>query len=172
MHGQYGAPAGRAQTVRLSAGLYIALYVLSTVALYALAAAAGNTATQEAALALPIPLLVSGISILVFIHKMWSAINDGITKPSPGAAVGFLFIPFFSLYWVFIAWPGYATAYNAYIQRHGIQAAPLSMGLILCTILLGWIPIVGIILMCVNLSRIAAAVNALSDSGLPRAIVR
>ena len=168
----YGTPAGRAQPVRLSGGLYIALYVLSNVAIYGIAALASDTATQEAALALPVPVLVSGISILVFLYKMWSAINDGITKPTPGAAVGFLFIPFFSLYWIFIAWPGYATAYNAYLQRHGIQAAPLSMGLILCTILLGWIPIVGIILMCVSLSRIAAAVNALSDSGLPRAVVR
>jgi hypothetical protein len=172
MHGHYGgAPAGRAPTVRINGGLYIALVLISTVALYALVAAAGNTATQEAAAALPLPMLVSGIAMMVFIHKMWSAINDGRTQPTPGAAVGFLFIPFFSLYWIFIVWPGYATAYNAYLQRHGIRAAPLSMGFILCTILLGWVPVVGLVLMCLNLSRIAAAVNALSDSNMPVARV-
>jgi len=153
----------------MSGGLYITLYLLAMAGMYGLMAAASNRATQEAIVALPIPLLVQGIAMMVFLYKMWSAINDGITKPTPGAAVGYLFIPFFSIYWIFIAWPGYATAYNAYIQRHGIRAAPLSMGLILCTILLGWVPIVGIILMCINLSRIAAAVNALSDENLPAA---
>jgi hypothetical protein len=155
--------------VRLSGGLYITLYLLAMAGMYGLVAAASNTATQEAAIALPIPLLVQGIAMMVFLYKMWSAINDGVTRPTPGAAIGYLFIPFFSIYWIFIAWPGYATAYNAYLQRHGIRAAPLSMGFILCTILLGWVPIVGLVLMCINLSRIATAVNALSDANLPAA---
>jgi hypothetical protein len=155
--------------VRLSGGLYITLFLLSTFAMYGLLVLGSNRATQEAAMAVPLPALVSGITMMVFLYKMWSAINDGVTRPTPGAAIGFLFIPFFSIYWIFIAWPGYATAYNAYLQRHGIRAAPLSMGFILCTILLGWVPIVGLVLMCINLSRIATAVNVLSDANLPAA---
>lgn len=170
MHGTpYGAPANRAAKVRLSAGTYVTLYLLSTVGLIALAAAASNRATEEAAMALPIPLLISGITMMVFLYKMWSAIDDGVTRPSPGAAVGCLFIPLFSIYWIFVVWPGYANAYNSYAQRHGIQVQPLGMGLILCTILLSWVPLVGLILMCMTISRICTAVNALSDSNLPMA---
>lgn len=170
MHGNpYGAPANRAPAVRINGGLYLTLYLVSLIGMIALAAAASNTATQEAAMALPIPILLSSITMMVFLYKMWAAINDGVTRPSPGAAVGCLFIPLFSLYWIFIVWPGYATAYNAYARRHGIQVQPLSMGFILCTILLGWVPIVGLILMCMTITRIATAVNALSDSNLPTA---
>lgn len=146
----------------MSGGLYIVLFLLCQLSLGSLGALAGNRATQEAAAALPLPMLVLGVVMMMFLYKMWNAINDGQTKPTPGAAVGLLFVPIFSLYWLFVVWPGYASQYNAYCQRHGIQAQPLSMGLILCTILLGWIPLVGTVLMCMTLARISSAVNALA----------
>lgn len=148
--------------MKLSGGLYIALFLLSSLSLGGLSGLASNRATQEAAAALPLPMLVISIVMMIFLYKMWNAINDGQTRPSPGAAVGLMFIPFFSIYWIFVVWPGYASQYNAYCQRHGIQAPPLSMGFILCSILLSWIPLVGIVLMCMTIAKIAAAVNALS----------
>jgi hypothetical protein len=165
---QYGsAPDGRAPAVRMIGSLYITLFLLSTLALYGLVGFGGNPAIREAAAALYLLITVASIAMMVFLYKMWSAINDGAANPTPGTAIGFLFIPFFSIYWTFIVWPGYAKQYNAYIERHGIRAAPLSRGFILGTILLGWVPIVGPVLTCISLSRIAAAVNALSDANLP-----
>lgn len=149
----------------MSGGLYIALYVLSMCSVYGLAGLGSNTATQEAGMALPLPVLVAGITMMIFLYKMWSAINDGQTKPTPGAAVGLLFVPIFSIYWVFVAWPGYASRYNAYTQRHGIRAPQLSMGLLLCSILFAGFPLIGTILMCITISKIASAVNALSAPG-------
>ncbi|MEA2043126.1 MAG: hypothetical protein U9N85_11325, partial [Bacteroidota bacterium] len=40
---------------------------------------------------------------LIILYKAWSVIKDGETNISPGAAVGYLFIPVFNFYWIFIA---------------------------------------------------------------------
>jgi len=38
------------------------------------------------------------------VYKAWEAIQNGHARTSPGKAVGFLFIPCFSLYWMFPAY--------------------------------------------------------------------
>jgi hypothetical protein len=160
--GMQGMNMGRAPDVRMSGGLYITLYLLCMVATIGLSALASSPRTTEAIPFVPLPLLVLGIVQLVFIYKMWASINDGQTKPTPGAAVGFLFIPFFSLYWIFVVFPGFATQYNAYIQRQRINAQPLGQGLFIAALLLGWLPLVGLILWAMVLGRVCGAVNALS----------
>ena len=162
------APGGRAPAVNLSGGLYGTVAALSSLSLGGLSAAATDSKMSEAAIAIPLPMLVLGIVMMVFVYKMWSSINDGQTKPTPGAAVGLLFIPIFSIYWVFVVWPGFASAYNAYCQRHRIQAEPLSMVLPLCALLFGFVPLVGIVLWFLTFTRIARAVNALSSSAPAR----
>ena len=129
-----------------------------------LAGLAGQPNTTEAGLALPLPILVLAGVMLTFLYKIWSSINDGQTKPTPGTAVGFLFIPLFSIYWIFVVWPGFASSYNAYLQRHRINAPPLSMALPLCSLLLGSVPVVGLVLWCMTFAQMARAVNALSTS--------
>src|SRR5215472_4189380 len=47
--------------------------------------------------------LYGGIALLVLIYQMWQSIQDGHARTTPGKAVGFLFIPFFNLYWMFQA---------------------------------------------------------------------
>ncbi len=153
---------GRAPEVRMSGGIYITLYVLCMLATFALAALGSQRASQEALPFVPLPMFVLGIVQMVFIYKMWNAINDGQTKPSPGAALGFLFIPFFSLYWVFVVYPGWATRYNAYVQRHGIQAKQVGQGLFIAALLCGWLPLVGLILWAIVLGKVCGAVNALA----------
>lgn len=152
----------RPDAVKLGGGLYVTFYVVCLVATGFLSGLASNRATVEAAPFVPLPILVWSIMQMVLTYKMWAAINDGVTKPTPGAALGFLFIPFFSLYWIFVVWPGYATQYNAFVKRHNIAAPPLSQGFILCAMLLCWVPIVGIVLWAMNISRVCRAVNALS----------
>jgi hypothetical protein len=42
----------------------------------------------------------------LILHRGWKAVQDGKAQTTPGKAVGFLFIPFFNLYWGFVAWYG------------------------------------------------------------------
>jgi hypothetical protein len=163
MPGMMPGAGGRAAPVRVSTGLYLALYIVGMLATVLLAVLASDPKTTEAAPFVPMPLLVLGISQMVLVFKMWSAINDGQTSPSPGKAVGFLFIPFFSLYWMFVVWPGYATRYNAYIQRHGIQVPPLGQGLIIGAMVANFVfPLAGLIMWAIVIAKMCKAVNALS----------
>ena len=74
-------------------------------------------------------LLVLTVYPLVLLAKMWSSIQDNWTTVTPGKAIGFLFIPFFNLYWIFRVWAGYATDYDNYVLRHDLQVAPLGTGI-------------------------------------------
>lgn len=145
----------------LTTGLYVAMFVLCILGTGFLAALGSNRATQEAIPFIPLPIFVWSIMNLVLIYKMWSAINDGMTKPTPGAAVGFLFIPFFSIYWIFVAWVSWPNRYNEYCQRNGIRAPQLGIGIHLCSLLLSWIPIAGLVLMALAIAKSCKAVNAL-----------
>jgi hypothetical protein len=162
------APAPpRAPVVKMSGGLYITFFVISMLATGLLSVLAGDPKTKEAIPFVPLPIVVWSIMQMVFVYKMWSAIADGVTKPSPGAALGLLFVPFFSLYWIFVVWPGYATAYNKYVERHRIAAPPLGQGLLIAGLLLSWLPLVGIILWAMVLGKVCGAVNALSAPPAP-----
>lgn len=112
------------------------------------------------ALGIAIALLIYAVVIaFVLLYKAWKAIQDGYARTSPGKAVGFLFIPFFNLYWIFQAFWGFAKDYNAYIRRHhdvsagGISIPELSTNLFLsyCILslvggLLSSIPVLGFLL--------------------------
>ena len=78
-----------------------------------------------------LPALYLIIVLCIFLYKVWSAIQDGKARTTPGKAVGFLFIPIYNIYWMFQAILGFAKDYNAYIERHGIKAPKLSEGLFL-----------------------------------------
>ena len=163
MQQAYAQPMmGARPPVRMSGGLYITLYVISIIATGILVALGSNSATTEAIPFIPLPMIVLAIVQMVFIYKMWNAINDGMTKPTPGAALGLLFVPFFSLYWIFVVWPGWATQYNAYAQRNRLQVQPVGQGLFIAALLCAWIPLVGIVLWAIVLGKVCGAVNALS----------
>jgi uncharacterized protein DUF2510 len=55
--------------------------------------------------------------------------------PSAGKAIGFLFIPFFNLYWVFVVWPRLADRINFQYRLRG-QPPPISRGLVITTAVL------------------------------------
>ena len=110
------------------------------------------------------------VVFVVLLYKMWKAIQDGYARTSPGKAVVFLFIPFFNFYWAFQVFRGFAVDYNAFVDRHGIKAEPLSTGLftsypiwmILSNFLLLPTPIAMIVLV-IMISRICDAVNSIPE---------
>jgi len=76
-------------------------------------------------------VVVHTICTLVLLFKMWKALEDGVTPVTGGKAVGFLFIPFFNIYWFFRVWGGYPTEYNNYLERYKLTAPRLSGGIFL-----------------------------------------
>lgn len=118
--------------------------------------------TTEMAAAVPVPILIVTIFHLMMVYKMWASIQDGAPRMTPGKAVGFLFIPFFNIYWLFQVYPGFATDYNKYLQDKRIDAKPLSNGLMtsMAIFILFAIPIVNWIVQTMAISKICDAVNA------------
>jgi hypothetical protein len=105
----------------------------------------------------------------VLIYKMWSSIQGGrFTRTSPGKAVGFLFIPFFNLYWLFQVWGGFPTDYNQYLDEHSLPLPKLSQGLYIAYPISILLPLVSILLAPLVLIFVTAqtcdAVNRLADA--------
>jgi hypothetical protein len=123
-------------------------------------------------------VIVQMIYTFVILWKMWSSIQDGYARTTPGKAVGFLFIPFFNVYWIFQVWGGFPTDYNSYADRHRLSVPHFSSGVFTAypvLVLLTAIPFLGIIVALVNMflfvaiiSRTCDAVNALADNASER----
>lgn len=70
-----------------------------------------------------IGMFVQAVLFLIYLYKCWSLIHDGRrTRTTPDRAVGFLFIPLFNYYWMFVALGSLPGEMNAYAKRHQIPA--------------------------------------------------
>ncbi|GBL27139.1 hypothetical protein EMGBS8_10870 [Verrucomicrobiota bacterium] len=76
--------------------------------------------------------LVAAIPVAVFhaliLHRGWKSVQDGAAKETPGKAVGFCFIPFFNLYWNFVAHVGLMKEFNRLADSRGRQDQKVSEG--------------------------------------------
>lgn len=61
--------------------------------------------------------LVAAIIGYVHLYRAWQILQPGGPRTSPGSAVGLMFIPFFNLYWVFVAYHGLAHDWNHLMGR-------------------------------------------------------
>ncbi len=70
-------------------------------------------------------LLVSSIFMLMTIYRAWFCLQPGGAQTTPGKAIGFMFIPFFNLYWVFVAINGLPKDWNRIVSSYeDLKAAP------------------------------------------------
>jgi len=70
-------------------------------------------------------LLVSAIFFYIHLYRAWSCLRAGAPRTTPGKAIGFLFIPFFNLYWMFVAFAGLPKDWNRVMASHpDLQAGP------------------------------------------------
>ena len=76
-----------------------------------------------------IAIIVSLVCGCCILHKLWCLIPAHEAKTTSGKAVGFLFIPFFNLYWNFIAIYGLAQALNSQIRQRTIKNKGVGEGL-------------------------------------------
>jgi hypothetical protein len=156
---------------KLSKGFFVGSWgsglALSVVGTYLFLKPAHGRPDLSVGLVALIPSLYAAGAMLILIHHMWAAIQDGRARTTPGRAVGLLFVPLYNFYWAFQAFWGFARDYNVYVQAHALNARRLSEGLFLAypiLVMASVIPIVfpvtfvfGLIL----LWRICDAVNAL-----------
>jgi len=79
------------------------------------------------------------IMALVYLHRAWKLLQWGNVRTTPGKAVGFLFIPFFGLYWLFVACVGLAKDWNRVLASHpNLNNGPrMSPGLFVTFCILG-----------------------------------
>ena len=123
-----------------------------------------NRATQEAAIAVPIFVLLAVAVNLTFIYKLWDAIQfGGQARTTPGKAIGFMFIPLFNIYWLFQVLPGWATDYNATIKAHNINAPEAPHGLMAAHAVFSFIniPVVSLVVQLASIFKACTAVTAL-----------
>ncbi len=127
--------------------------------------ASGNLETEMQGWAIGFGLfvfVVLGIAIcmmvfaMILLYRYWKIMQPYSKRTTPGKAVGFLFIPFFNLYWMFVAYHGLAKDIDTYLDQNRESKAPRpSTGLVLATVimmLLSMVPYLG------NLAGIALLV--------------
>ena len=61
--------------------------------------------------------ILTNIVLLRMIYKVWSALPASFARTTPGQAVGFMFVPFYNLYWVWNAYVGFAKDFNRYVKQ-------------------------------------------------------
>ncbi len=133
--------------------------------------AAGGDDPSPAALGLiclMYPLMIYGTVVLaILVYKIWDAIQDGDVRTTPGKAIGFCFIPFFNLYWIFQAYWGWAVDFNNYVRDKAVQGAPkIPEGLVLTLCILAIasiIPFLGILISLVCMVLMAIFLNKAID---------
>ncbi len=67
----------------------------------------------------------------LILHRGWSAVQDGQADVTPGKAVGLGFIPFFGLYWNFVAHYGLMRQFNRLAEGRGRPDQKVADGLAL-----------------------------------------
>lgn len=80
-----------------------------------------------------------GTVFCVFMFRLWKLAqqsNMRAKKPSPAKAVGYLFIPFFNLYWAFVLHRSLALHLNHLTVRQKIPTKAVTVGLALCSFII------------------------------------
>ena len=65
-----------------------------------------------------LPLLAASFLEFLMLYKHWANLQDGLASLKPGKAVGFLFIPFFGLYWMIRGYYGLVQEQIRFIGQH------------------------------------------------------
>ena len=78
-------------------------------------------------------LIWASVLIYIYLYRAWRLLQPGNVRTTPGKAIGFMFIPFFNVYWVFVLFVGLANDWNRVMAAHpNLQQAPrLNSGLAL-----------------------------------------
>lgn len=111
-------------------------------------------------------MIASSIIGLVHLYRAWYCLQPGGARATPGQAVGFLFIPFFNLYWYFIAYKGLADDWNRIMDSHeDLRQAPrfesgIFLAMAICMIVF---PLLGIVFYFMAHHQICKGINFMAE---------
>ena len=90
--------------------------------------------------------VLAAIFSLILLYRYWAVMQPYTKRTTPGKAVGFLFIPIFNLYWLFVAYHGLAKDIDSYLNTNRDSVAPRpSSGLILSMVILFLISLLALV---------------------------
>jgi len=102
-------------------GALLGLFVVRLVLNFAVQSSAGDDVNT-----LTVAGLITGVAMWILflrvLYLAWRIIQDRYTKPTPGYAVGLLFIPLFNIYWQFKAFAAYPTQFALFTERYRMDA--------------------------------------------------
>ena len=109
--------------------------------------------------------LVAGIYGLMGLSRCWSILQGTTAQTTPMKAVGFLFIPFFNLYWIFIAYAGLAKDANSFMEKQGLsKRINYNLAVAACVVsLIPYLNLLSFILFAILFYQIAAVNNEIID---------
>jgi hypothetical protein len=106
--------------------LYALFSVLAAAA--ALMGVEGRRRDDELAVAWTLFCIAALPFHLLLIYRWWSCLPAGWRRTTPARAAGFMLIPFFNLYWMFVAYCGLAADLEGYSRaRSGSPAVPAGL---------------------------------------------
>lgn len=107
----------------------------------------------------------------MFLYKAWELIQDGRARATPGKAVGFRFIPFYALYWEFVAVMGLLDDIRDFARRRRIPIRSISQAtavwycvLNIVAAVLGWVPVLGSLLLIPCIALFLVLMNSVKSA--------
>ena len=82
----------------------------------------------------------------IALYRSWALIRGKTARTTPGKAVGFNFIPFYNLYWIFVSVKGLAEDMNSFLDKADVKVQRISVKMSLWTcisLLLSNVPFIG-----------------------------
>ena len=114
-------------------------------------------------------MIAGTVFYFMLLYKLWSLVQDGRAETTPGQAIGFLFIPFFNLYWQFVAVWGLSKDLNRYAREHNIIAPPANEGHALTVCILhccAIVPYAGVLAAVAAMVFLIIAVNSMCETAV------
>ncbi|MGE9270364.1 MAG: DUF4339 domain-containing protein [Verrucomicrobiales bacterium] len=102
------------------------------------------------------------IPVYIALYRAWACVQPGgLARSTPGKAIGFLFIPFFNLYWIFQAFYGLAKDWNQTVSHYqDLKACPrLSEGVFLTFCIGAFIPGLNLVMIFPVMSQMTKGIN-------------
>jgi hypothetical protein len=106
--------------------------------------------------------IASVIPMYIYLYRAWSCLKPGgLARTTPGAAIGYLFIPFFNMYWIFQSFLGLAKDWNRTVSTYSdLKTAPrMPEGVFLIFCIGCFIPPLSFFMIFPVMSRICNGIN-------------
>jgi hypothetical protein len=115
--------------------------------------------------------LFSAILFYIYLYRAWFCLQPGGAQTSPGKAVGFLFIPLFNIYWIFVAINGLPKDWNRVVSSYpNLAGAPKLNETAFLLVCIGmFFPPLALVMIFPMMSQMCKAINFFASRRDPNA---